>query len=182
MVPVAVPDLIDDELVGLQLVGHLASVPVPAAVVQSETELHPVFVGEAEEQFEQIHGRHVATLFEKILARVGEEFAVAAADEDHGVDAHRLHIPEIQIPLLGSPVLVRNVMRDLVQERPADRQCVPLWDDQCAVDALVNGESFLIIALICRAGCQRCCHCGRGGHPGALEERSSVCHTMCYLM
>ncbi len=178
VVPVGFPDLINDELVGLQFVGHLACVPVPSAVVQPETELHPVLVGEAEEQLDQIHGRHVASLAEKVLARVGEELAVAAADEDHRVDPHGLHVPEVQVPLLRSPVLVRNVVRDLVQECPGDRDSIAFRHNQFTLYSVIGLEPFRVLFMIRGARCKRRHRSGRDCHSGALQKRSSVCHNV----
>ena len=64
----------------------------------------------AAEHVDEVYGRHVAALLQKVRRRVGDEFAVSASDVDHCVDAYRLHVGEVLVPLLLAPVLVRDVV------------------------------------------------------------------------
>ena len=50
----------------------------------------------------------------------GHPPAVAAADEDHGVDPDILHGPEVPPPFVPSPVLGRDIVADLVEKSSGD--------------------------------------------------------------
>ena len=129
---VHVPHLVDHILVVLDLVRHVVRVPVLARVVEAEIELHAVFLGQPQEEVDQIDRRHVAPLFEQIGRGVGDELAVSRTDDDHRVDADGLHVAEIGLPLLRTPVLVGNVVRDFVEERARDAEPALFGDDQVA--------------------------------------------------
>jgi len=42
--------------------------------------------------------------------------AVAAADQDHGVDAGFAHVAEVTVPFGFAPVLMGNIMTDFVEK------------------------------------------------------------------
>ena len=140
---VHVPHLVDYIFIMLHLMRHVARVPIFARVVKPEVKLHAVLAGQAQEQIEQVDRRHVTPFFEQVGRRVGDELAVARANPDHRVDADRLHMAEICVPLLLAPVLVRDVVRNFVEERTRDAQPFPLWDDQPAVPRSGCGQSIV---------------------------------------
>ena len=130
LLAVHLPHLVDDVAVGLDLRGHVARVPVLARIVEPEIELHAVFFGQPQVHVHQVDRRHVTPPREEVLGRVGDEFAVAAADQDDGVDADGLHVAEILVPLLFAPVLVGDVVGNFVEEGAGDRQGVLRGHDQ----------------------------------------------------
>jgi len=140
---VHVPHLVDYIFIMLHLMRHVARVPVFARVVKPEVKLHAVLAGQAQEQIEQVDRRHVTPFFEQVGRRVGDELAVARANPDHRVDADRLHMAEICVPLLLAPVLVRDVVRNFVEERTRDAQPLPLGDDQPAIPRSGCGQGIV---------------------------------------
>ena len=90
--PVAAPDLVGDRAADLHFAFAFVVVPVFAGVVQPEIELHCVFFSEVEEEVHQVRRRPVAPFaFHQVRGRIGDEAAVAAPDQDHGVDSDRFH-------------------------------------------------------------------------------------------
>ena len=127
---VALPNFVYDVLVCLHLIAHVSGVPVFARVVQAKPELHSVLLGQAAEHVYQVHRRHIATLLEQIGRRVCDELAITAANVYDGIYAHGLHVAEIPVPLLFSPVLMGNVVRNLIQECARDWKGVCLGNDE----------------------------------------------------
>ena len=110
MLPISVPNLLDHIFIGFQLVAHVPRVPILATIVKAEVKPHPVLVRQGEEQFDQVHGRHVTAFAKQVFRGPGYEFPVAGAYHYHRVYPYRLHIPEVSVPFLDAPVLMWNVM------------------------------------------------------------------------
>ena len=108
------PDLVDNELVGLDFVRHIACIPILSGVIETEPELHVILLGQTQEHVDEVHRRHIAAFLEKIWRRIRDELAIAGTYTNNRIDTDRFHITEIRIPLLFSPVLVRNVVRDFI--------------------------------------------------------------------
>ncbi len=141
---VALPDFVDDVLVGFHLVAHVAGVPVLAAVVQAQHEFHVILLCQAAEHVDQVHRRHVAALPQQVGRRIGDELAVAATDVDNRVDADGLHVPEVPVPLPFAPVLVRDVVGNLIQEGARDGQAGTLRDNEVTVYGRVGRNAVRI--------------------------------------
>ena len=56
----------------------------------------------------------------RIFCWGGQPAGQPGADHDHGVDAHVLHGAEVAVPFGRTPVLVRDVPADLIQECGVD--------------------------------------------------------------
>ena len=108
----------------LNLPGEVARVPVAARIVEAEVELHAMLVCQAEEHVQQVGARLIASLAHQVFGRIGDELAVAGTDHDDGVDADGTHVAEVPVPLFLAPVLVGDVMGNLIQEGAADAECV----------------------------------------------------------
>ena len=116
------PDLIHHGPVQVELARQLARVPVAARVVGAEVEGQAVLLGQRQEHIHQVDRRPVAALpLDQHLRRVGQPALVAGADQDHRVDADGLHGREVGVPFGPAPVLVRDVVGDLVEERACER-------------------------------------------------------------
>ena len=85
-------------------------------------ELQAVLFGEGQEEVDPVHGWLMpeAAVRGNDLGGIGQELVETAADQEDLLDAHRLHCREIRVPLLGTPVVVRNVVGDLIQKRAGD--------------------------------------------------------------
>ena len=105
-----------------------------------------------QEQFYEIHRGHVATLLKQVRRWISDEFAVTGADDDHCIDADGPHILKILVPFFCSPVLVRYVMGNFIQERSCDSKPVVFWHYQLpAIRFLVENISL----FACLAGMQQ---------------------------
>ena len=115
--PVTAPRLVDHTLVQRHFLFVFAAVPVLARIVESEPEVHPPLVAQAQEHIDQIDGRFVTPLLGREHPR-GKSLpaAVAAADQDHGVDAGFAHVAEVAVPFGFAPVLMGNIMTDFVEK------------------------------------------------------------------
>ena len=115
--PVTAPRLVDHTLVQRHLLFVFAAVPVLARIVESEPEVHPPLVAQAQEHIDQIDGRFVTPLLGREHPR-GKSLpaAVTAADQDHGVNACFAHVAEITVPFGFAPVLMGNIMADFVEK------------------------------------------------------------------
>ena len=83
-----------------------------------------MLLGKPAEHVYKVDRRHVAAFLEKIRGRVGYELPVSAAYINDGVDADGLHVGEVPVPFFLSPVLVRDVVRNLVQKGSRDAEAV----------------------------------------------------------
>jgi hypothetical protein len=59
--------------------------------------------------------------FGKIGRGIGHEFSVATTDQDDCIYAHPLHVAEIIFPFCRSPVLVWDIVTDLINKGPGDQ-------------------------------------------------------------
>ena len=100
----------------LDFTRHVARVPVPARVVEAEIEFHTIFLGQTQVHIDQVDRGHIASLPEQVGRRIGDELAVSRANQDHGIDADGFHVAEVGVPLLLAPVLVGNIVGNLIQE------------------------------------------------------------------
>ena len=66
VVAIHLPHLVDDVTVVLDLVCHVARVPVVARVVESEIELHAILIGQTQIHVDEVDRRHVAALLQQI--------------------------------------------------------------------------------------------------------------------
>ena len=99
---------------------HVFGVPVYSGIIKSEIELHAVLLSQAAEHIDEVYRRHIAAFLQKIWRRIGDELTIAATDVDNCVDTDCLHICKILVPFLLAPVLMRNVMRNLIKECSCD--------------------------------------------------------------
>ncbi len=108
---VETPNLVDDVSVVLHLVRHVVRVPVFARVVEPEVELHAVLLGQPQIHVHQVDRGHVAPLPQQVGRGVGDELAVARADQDDRIDADGFHVAEVAVPFALAPVLMGYVVR-----------------------------------------------------------------------
>ena len=90
---VILPHFVDYILVVLNLPREVASVPIATRVVETEVELHAIFVGKAEKHVEQVGARTVAPLAYQIFRRISDELTVARANQNHRID--RVNLPTL---------------------------------------------------------------------------------------
>ena len=101
--------------------GHIPCFPIVATIVGSEEEIHSVLVGQLQELLNQINRGNKTLLFLNLIFRwIGQKFLISGTDKDHSVDSHFLHVLEILVPFLPTPVLMGNVMTDFIQKRSTD--------------------------------------------------------------
>ena len=160
---VHVPDLLDHIFIMLDFARHVARIPVFARIVEAEIKFHPVFFSQPQEQIDQIDRRHIAPLLQQVGRRVGNELAVTRSDFDYGIDADGLHMAEVGVPLLFAPILVGDVMRNLIEERARDTQPV-LPGNQQGASSRRGGSRFRFRGSDIRS---------RFDHPGNGDGRSS---------
>ena len=117
MMSVTEPGFLHYLEIELQLLFRMIRMPVTPGVVSAEKEFHAQLVRKFEKHFNQIRHRSVTVLAPHQYFRgIGQPLFEAAPDHDHGVDSDGAHIQEIPPPLPPPPVLVRNVIRDFIQE------------------------------------------------------------------
>ena len=114
-------DLVDDLHLHLRVVQPCGLIEFGVEVIAhagSREELQAVLFGEGEEKVNPVDGRLVPepSVRGNHLRGIGKEVVQTAADQEDLLDAHRLHRREIRVPFLRPPVVVRNVVRDLIQE------------------------------------------------------------------
>ena len=114
----------------LHLHCHVAGVPVNTRVIQSEIEFHPITVRQTQKQVKQVDRRRIAPFSNQICRRICDKLSVSATNHYNGVDPYCLHIAEIRVPLLLAPVLVRDIVRNLVQESAGDSKRIVIHSKQ----------------------------------------------------
>ena len=125
MMAVLRPNLIYELYIQIDFLQVIAFMPILSGVVHSEKEGHIVFIGKAEEHLHKIDRRIIHILCRKDrFERSRYPTAEAGAYQHHRVDAHILHGAEIPVPLLYSPVLVRNIPAYLIKESRIDRHAL----------------------------------------------------------
>ena len=144
---VHLPHLVDDELVVLDFVAHVLRVPIDSRIVEAEVEFHVIFLRQAAEHVDEVHRRHIAAFLQQVRGWVGDELAVAASYVYDRVYAYGFHIGEIAVPFLFAPVLVRDVVGNLIQEGSGNAESVLLRDNQGALQPVVlSGGAFFVSA------------------------------------
>ncbi len=178
------PDLLDDIFVRLNLIGHVSRIPILPGVIEAEPEFHIVFLRQTAEQVDKVDRGHVGPLFQQVGRRIGDELAVAASDVDHGVDPDGFHVLKIQVPLFFAPVLVGDVVRDLVEEGAGDGEGVPFFHKQFGSERRIGLQERRSVVFLLPAFCigvhrldgeggRGCC---RSCESGFFNECSTVGH------
>jgi hypothetical protein len=87
-------------------------------IIEAEKEINMVFPGQLEKHFQKVIGGDEATHFlVEDLRGIRHPVLPSATDHDNRIDPDGLHGLKIAIPLLIPPVLMGDVVADLVQKR-----------------------------------------------------------------